>query len=158
MDQKSNQDISQDVVLRLHEDSVPATRKVHWSPQFEIIHYFVPLPQTRKSHWKKKIKRIKEKAVDLKYKPLLLLLESELIQFFNSGLDNLARKINYRSGKLCCEKARVTNELWDELFELYSTRSEGNSLERTCCNITKNTLWLGKNKKLNIAYHRPNAE
>lgn len=158
MDQKSNQDIPQDVVLCLQEDSVPVTRKVHWSPQFEIIHYFVPLPQTRKSHWKKKIKRIKEKAVDLKYKPLLLLLESELIQFFNSGLESLAKKINYRSEKLCYEKARVTNELWDELFELYSTRSEGNSLERTCCNITKNTLWLGKNKKLKIAYHRPNAE
>lgn len=124
LDQQSNQDdIPGDVVLRLQEDSVPAKRKVHWSPQFEMTHYFVPLPQTTESHWKKKIKRIKEKAVDLRYKPLLLLLESELIQFFNSGLDTLAKKINYRSEKLCFEKIRVTNEHWDELFELYSTRS-----------------------------------
>ena len=108
-------------------------RKVHWSVELEIIHYFVPLEQSKGSRWKQKVKHFKEKATDLRYKPLLIILDSELIQFFHSGLGFLARKINCRSEKVDFENIRLMSKHWDELFDLYPTRCEKISLNRNVC-------------------------
>ena len=99
-------------------------RKVRWSVELEEVHYFVPLPQKSESRWRKKIKNFKEKAHDLKYKPLLLLWDREAVHLFQSGLESFVKKINLRSETLDLENIRSVNDPWDELFELYTERGE----------------------------------
>lgn len=99
-------------------------RKVRWSVELEEVHYFVPLPQKSESRWRKKMKNLKEKAHDLKYKPLLLLWDREAIHLFQSGLESFVKKINLRSETLDLENIRAVNDPWDELFELYTERGE----------------------------------
>ena len=102
-------------------------RKVRWSEALEQVRYFVPLPQHTESRWKRKIKHLKEKALDLKQKPLVLfwdLYESDTAHTFQNGLKSLARKINGRSDCIDFEDIYDMNKQWDELFELYTARRE----------------------------------
>lgn len=102
-------------------------RKVRWSIDLEEVHYFVPLPQKTQSRWRKKIQCLKEKALDLKHKPLILLCDfydSNTVHLFQSGLEFLVRKVNGRSDQINFEDIRNINKPWDELFELYTARGE----------------------------------
>lgn len=99
-------------------------RKVRWSLELEEVHYFVPLPQKKDSRWKKTIKCIKEKALDWKHNPLMLLgdvHDRNNLHLLSTGLVFLTRKVNNRSDKVDFEDIRDINKYWDELFELYST-------------------------------------
>lgn len=102
-------------------------RKVRWSIDLEEVHYFVPLPQKTQGRWRKKIQCLKEKALDLKHKPLILLwdfYDSNTVHLFQSGLEFLVRKVNGRSDQINFEDIRDINKPWDELFELYTPRGE----------------------------------
>ena len=109
------------------EDFPGTPRKVRWSMDLEEVHYFVPLPQNAGRRWKKKMKHFKEKALDLKHKPMILLwdfCDSNTVHLFQNGLECLVRRIQGRSDKLDFEEIRDINKPWDELFELYTTREE----------------------------------
>ena len=109
------------------EDFLGKRRRVRWSLELEEVHYFVPLPQKTESRWKKKMKHMKEKALDLKHKPMILFwdfYDNNTVQLFHSRLECLVKKINGRSEKLDFEDIRDINKPWDELFELYTTREE----------------------------------
>ncbi|KAJ7390459.1 hypothetical protein OS493_025160 [Desmophyllum pertusum] len=102
-------------------------RKVRWSVELEEVHYFVPLPQPTEGRWKRKMKCLREKALDLKHKPILLLwdfYDSNTVHLFHSGLEFLARKVNGRSDKINFEDIHDINKPWDDLFELYTSRGE----------------------------------
>lgn len=115
----SNQTTGQ-TEFKAQEDFPEKRRKVQWSVELEVVHYFVPLPQKSESRWKKKIKHLKEKALD----PMLLLLDSDAVQSLQNGLECLMKKINGRSEELDFDNIRGINQPWDELFELYTTREE----------------------------------
>ena len=109
------------------QDFLGRRRKVRWSPELEEVHYFDPLLQNTESRWKKKMRHFKEKALDLKHKPMILLWDfhdNNTVQLFHSGLECLVKKIKGRSKKLDFEDIRNINKPWDELFELYTTREE----------------------------------
>lgn len=102
-------------------------RRVRWSVALEEVRYFVPLPQHTESRWKRKMKNLKEKALDLKHKPSILfwyLHDSDTAHIIQNGLKSLARKINGRSECIEFEDISVINKPWDELFELYTSRGE----------------------------------
>ena len=103
-------------------------RRVRWSMVLEEVRYFVPLlPQHTESRWKRKMKNLKEKALELKHKPSILfwdLHDRDTAHIFQNGLKSLARKINGRSECIEFEDIYDINKPWDELFELYTSRGE----------------------------------
>ena len=115
------------------DDFPDKPRRVRWSSDLVEVQYFVPLPQKKQSRWTKIMKCLKEKALDLKHKPMILLwdvYDSNTVHLFQSGLEFLARKVNVRSDKVNFEDIRRDiNKPWDALFEQYTTRHEL-SLER----------------------------
>ena len=114
------------------DDFPDKPRRVRWSSDLVEVQYFVPLPQKKQSRWTKKMNCLKEKALDLKHKPMILLwdvYDSNTVHLFQSRLEFLARKVNGRSDKVNFEDIRDINKPFDELFEQYTTRGEV-SLER----------------------------
>ena len=124
---------SEQLEIKGRKDDFPdKPRRVRWSFDLVEVHYFVPLPQKKQSRWTKKMNCLKEKALDLKHKPMILLwdfYDSNTVHLFQSGLAFLARKVNGRCDKVNFEDIRDINKPWDALFEQYTTRDEV-SLER----------------------------
>lgn len=148
----SKQEAEQLQMKEQGHDLVDKPRRVRWSLELEEVHYFVPLPQKKDSRWKKKIKCLKEKALDLKHNPLILLgdlYDSNTVHLFHSGIEFLARKMNSRSDKVDFDELRDINKPWDDLFELYATREVAscrseenrNSNQFTWKNYILKVLW-----------------